>query len=113
MRASGMPRRTVRKMLGRGSNVSEAVGTSERAKNAPDDFANVGRDEVANELLGVLIDRATLLNGGLDRSKVVVGKDHVGSELGDCTRSQSSSQRLEERTHHQFPSPSRFRSQRA
>lgn len=55
----------------------------EGEKDTPDDLSNVGRDEVSDELLGVLVDRAALLDGGLDCRKVIVSKNHVAGELGD------------------------------
>lgn len=45
-------------------------------------LSDVGRNQVANELLGVVVDAAALLDGGLDSSEVVIGKDHVGGKLG-------------------------------
>lgn len=48
-----------------------------------DDFANVGGDEVADELLGVVVDGTALFDGSLDGCKVVVCENHVGSEFGN------------------------------
>lgn len=70
--------------------VFEIVGEK---KGTPDNLANVGRDEVPDELLGVLVDRATFLDGGLDARKVVVGEDHVGGQLGDCVQKSSARDR--------------------
>jgi hypothetical protein len=47
-----------------------------------DDFSDVGRDEVADELLSVVVDGTTFFNGTFDGGKVVVYKHHVRGELG-------------------------------
>lgn len=47
------------------------------------DFADVGRDQVADELLGVVVDAAAFLDRAFDGGEVVVGEDHVRGELGD------------------------------
>lgn len=52
-----------------------------------DDFTNVGRDEVPDELLRVVVDAAAFLNRRLDRGKVVVGQNHVCRQLGDVSTS--------------------------
>lgn len=73
MRASGMPRRTVRKILEearRGEVVSESPDLHGQWCSR-DDLSDVRRDEVADELLGVVVDRAALLDGLLDRREVV------------------------------------------
>ncbi len=46
------------------------------------DLSDVGGDEVADELLHVVVDGATLLDGGDDGGEVVVGEDHLGGRLG-------------------------------
>ena len=45
-------------------------------------LSNVGRNEVANELLGVVVDAAALLDSRLNSSEVVIGKDHISGKLG-------------------------------
>ncbi|RUS26263.1 hypothetical protein BC938DRAFT_471005 [Jimgerdemannia flammicorona] len=52
-------------------------------KEDGDNFANVGADQIADELLGVVVDGSALLYCLLDRRKVVVGQDHVCSELSN------------------------------
>jgi len=54
-----------------------------KRKNLPNNLANVGRDEVADKLLGVVEDGAALLDSRDDGGKVVVSEDHVGGFLGD------------------------------
>lgn len=46
-------------------------------------LADVGADKVADELLHVAVDGATLFDGGHDAGKVVVGENHLGGALGD------------------------------
>lgn len=65
------------------SRKEEGGGKEKESRDEPDDLTNVTRNEVPNKLLRVLVNRPTLLDGGLDRRKVVVGEDHVGGELGD------------------------------
>lgn len=48
------------------------------------DLSDVGGDEVADELFHVVVDGASLLDGGNDRREVVVGKHHLRRSLGDC-----------------------------
>ena len=45
-------------------------------------LTNVGRAEVTDELLGVVVDGSTFLDGNLNGGKVVISEDHVGGELG-------------------------------
>lgn len=78
MSASGMPRRTVKKML----RSSRQSGSRVEGKDGPDDLTNVRRDEISDKLLGVLVDGPTLLHRALDGGKVVIGEDHIRSELG-------------------------------
>ena len=47
------------------------------------DFADVGGDEVADELLRVVVNGAAFFDGAFDGGKVVVYEDHVGGEFGD------------------------------
>ena len=47
------------------------------------DLSDVGGDEVADELFHVVVDGASLLDGGDDRREVVVGKHHLRGGLGD------------------------------
>jgi len=49
-----------------------------------DDLSDVGRDEIAYELLHVVVDGASFLNRGHYRREVVVCQDHLGGRLGDC-----------------------------
>ena len=83
MRASGIPSRTVKKILQPTRYQSSPSEEGRRKWDEPDDFSNVGRNEVSNELLRVLVDRSSFLDGSFDTCKVVVGEDHVGRELGD------------------------------
>jgi len=48
-----------------------------------DSLSDVGGEHVENELLDVVEDTATFLDGGDDRSKVVVTENNIGSILGD------------------------------
>ena len=52
-----------------------------------DDFTDVGRNEVPDKLLRVVVDAATFLDRSLDGGEVVVGQDHVCRELGDVSTS--------------------------
>ena len=62
----------------------ECLGHAERRREEDtDDLADVGRDEVADELLHVVVDGATLLHGRHDRREVVVGEHHLRRGLGD------------------------------
>lgn len=47
-----------------------------------DHFADVGGDEVTDELLHVVVDGAALLDGGHDGGEIVVGQDHLGGGFG-------------------------------
>jgi len=47
------------------------------------DLADVGRDEVADELFHVVVDGSSFLDGGDDRREVVVGEHHLRRGLGD------------------------------
>ena len=44
---------------------------------------DVGGDEVADELLHVVVDSTALLYGGHDGGEVVVSEHHLGGRLGD------------------------------
>ena len=44
-------------------------------------LADVGGDEIADELLHVAVDSASLLDGGDDRREVVVSQHHLRSRL--------------------------------
>jgi len=48
-----------------------------------DDFTNVGRDEVTDELLHVVVDGTAFLNGSDDGREVVVSQHHLRGGLGD------------------------------
>ena len=65
-------------------NGDEGFGQAEGGSQEDgDDFTDVGRDEVADELLHVVVDGATFLNGGDDGGEVVVGENHLRGGLGD------------------------------
>ena len=50
-------------------------------------LADVGRNEVTDELLHVAVDGATLLDGGHDRREVIVSQHHLRRRLGhSCAR---------------------------
>lgn len=59
--------------------------TKSGSKEDGHNLSNVGRDEVTDELLGVVVDGATFLNSGLNGGKVVISENHVGSELGNIS----------------------------
>lgn len=50
-----------------------------------DNLTDVGGDQVADELLGVVVDGTTLLDGDLNGGEVAVGEDHVGGQLRDIS----------------------------
>ena len=70
------------KKLDGNQSLGHADGSSEEDR---DNLANVRRDQVADELLSVVVNAATLLDGRLDRGEVVIGKNHVGGELSDIS----------------------------
>lgn len=45
-------------------------------------FANIGGDEISNELFHVAVDGATLFYGRYDGGEVVVSQNHIGGRLG-------------------------------
>merc|ERR1719222_931280 len=47
-----------------------------------DNLADVGGNQITDELLHVGVDGTALLNGGHDGGEVVVGQDHLGGGLG-------------------------------
>ncbi|KAI6754271.1 hypothetical protein HG530_012785 [Fusarium avenaceum] len=59
-------------------SLGHAKGCSEENGN---DLANVGRDQVTDELLGVVVDRASFLDGDFNGGKVAVSKNHIGCQL--------------------------------
>jgi len=62
----------------------ESLGHAERrSQEDADDFADVGRDEIADELLHVVVDGTTFLDRGHDRREVVVRQHHLRRRLGD------------------------------
>ena len=62
----------------------QRLGHAERrSQEDGNDLANVGRDQVPNELLGVVVDAPALFDRALDGGKVVVDEHHVGGQLGD------------------------------
>ena len=46
-------------------------------KHLPNHFANIGRNEISNELLHVVVNGATFLYSGDNAREIVVDKDHV------------------------------------
>ncbi|KAI6760189.1 hypothetical protein HG531_013390 [Fusarium graminearum] len=68
------------KKLNRNQGFRHAKSSREEDGN---NLANVGGDEITDELLSVVVDGASLLNSDLDSGKVAVGEDHVGGQLGD------------------------------
>uniref|UniRef100_A0A2M3YY06 Uncharacterized protein n=1 Tax=Anopheles braziliensis TaxID=58242 RepID=A0A2M3YY06_9DIPT len=46
------------------------------------DLTNVGRDQVTDELLHVVVDSTTFLNSGNNGGEVVISQHHLGSRLG-------------------------------
>ena len=56
---------------------------SVHGSHSPDDLTNVGGDEVADELLHVVVDSAALLNGSHNGGEVVVSEDHLRGRLGN------------------------------
>ena len=62
----------------------ERLGHAERRRQEDaHHLADVRRDEVADELLHVVVDGAALLHRRHDAREVVVGEDHLGRRLGD------------------------------
>merc|ERR1719273_823685 len=58
----------------------QAEGSSEEDA---DELTDVATDEVPDELLHVVVDGTSLLDGGHDAGEVVVGEDHLAGRLGD------------------------------
>ena len=54
-------------------------GGEEDANN----FTDVGRDQVSDELFHVVVDGSTFTDGGDDGGEVIVGENHIGSGFGD------------------------------
>eukprot|EP00053_Salpingoeca_punica_P015069 m.137833 g.137833 ORF g.137833 m.137833 type:complete len:1067 (-) comp16613_c0_seq1:133-3333(-) len=62
----------------------EGVGQAQRrSEEDADNLADVGGDQVADKLLGVVVDGAALLDSSDNGGEVVVGEDHGGGALGD------------------------------
>jgi hypothetical protein len=80
MSASGMPRSTVRKMLTTSPIFEETEIT---VSHCGERGRWMRLTEIANELLGVVVDQASLLDSLLDGREVRVGEHHVRGELGD------------------------------
>jgi hypothetical protein len=80
MSASGMPRRTVKKMLTTSPMLDE-TGKAIRRRN----YENTrgARTKIADELLGVIVYQSTFLYGFLYGGEVVISQYHVGSKLRD------------------------------
>lgn len=74
-----MPRRTVKKILTTSPMFDETTG--QRCEHQKMTETTHIRTQVTDELLRVVIDQPTLLNGQFDGSKVGVGKNHVRGEL--------------------------------
>lgn len=51
--------------------------------HSPDDLTDVGGDEVADELLHVVVDSSALLNSSHNGREVVVSQDHLRGRLGN------------------------------
>ena len=67
-------------------NRDQSLGHAESGRQEDrDDLTDVGRDEVADELLGVVVDGAALLNGDLDGGEVIIGENHISSKLRDVS----------------------------
>lgn len=49
--------------------------------HSPDDLADVGGDEVADELLHVVVNGSALLHCSDDGGEVVISQDHLGGGL--------------------------------
>ena len=80
MRASGMPRSTVRKILTTSPIFDETIG---ECQYVSEPIRDGERTQVADELLSVVVDQSSLFYGFLNRGKVRIGKNHVSSEFGD------------------------------
>jgi hypothetical protein len=80
MSASGMPRRTVRKMLTTSPMFDE---TRERDERTGGQRIVDERTKIADELLGVVVYQPTLLYGLLYCGEVGIGQYHVSSEFGN------------------------------
>merc|ERR1719374_496083 len=64
-------------------NGDESFGQAEGGgQEDGDDFTNVGGDQVSDELLHIVVDGSTLLNGGDNGGEVIVSQHHLGSGLG-------------------------------
>lgn len=50
---------------------------------SPDDLAHIRGDEVADELLHVVVDSSALLNSSHNGREVVVSQDHLRGRLGN------------------------------
>mmetsp|Transcript_23970 Transcript_23970/g.52460 ORF Transcript_23970/g.52460 Transcript_23970/m.52460 type:complete len:217 (-) Transcript_23970:1977-2627(-) len=62
---------------------NESLRTSNRrGQKDGNDLSNVGRNHVPNKRLHVGINRASLFDRRNNRSKVIVGQNHIGSLLG-------------------------------
>lgn len=53
-----------------------------KEKISPDDFTNVGGDEVPDELLHVVVDGSAFLNSCYNGREVVISQDHLSGRLG-------------------------------
>ena len=93
IRASGRPRAAVKKILKRRptcfflafwlSSSFCLMQRREKSFHSPDDLAYVGGDEVADELLHVVVDGSALLNSRHNGREVVVSQDHLRGRLGN------------------------------
>jgi hypothetical protein len=82
MSASGMPRRTVKKMLTTSPMLDE-TGKAMSKKDAEITRIGGARTKIADKLLGVIVYQSTLLYGFLYGGEVVISQYHVGSKLGN------------------------------
>ena len=82
-----MPRRTVRKILSKRKGGSEgkrhSLSSTKRAwrRDSRNDLSDVGRDEVPDELLSVVVDRSSLLDSLSNGSEVIAEEERVPSQL--------------------------------
>lgn len=81
MRASGMPKRTVRKILTTSPMLDETAQKKQRLVVSGLRGSAKGRTEVANKLFSIIVNKTTFLYGLFYRRKVRVGEDHVGREF--------------------------------
>lgn len=54
-------------------------------QDPPDDLPHIRGDEVANELLHVVVDRPSLLHSSHDGGEVVICQDHFRGSFSHCS----------------------------